>query len=393
MEHSILTAPLHELTNVDFQCDCSRRHTIKIGAIEIGSGVSSRTAELAAPYLENGPALVVCDAHTYEILGKKVHEQLVNAGLKADLFIFPDKHLHPDAFALGRLLIEASDEEKGYALLIAVGSGTLNDTTRMISGRLGLPYFIVCTAPSMDGYAGNSSPIVCRGSKISFYSHYADAIIADTAIMAQAPAWMLAAGLGDVMGKYVALADWKLAETVNGEYRCELISQFMANAVEKCAASAEAAARRDEDAIASMTDALLRAGMAMGLANVTRPASGCEHHMTHYCDIDLISRGLDYPLHGNTVGICTLAMLRFYDMARKDGLTSLYTPQAEEIREMIERIGGPTSPLEIGVDKDLFRRAMLNAKDLRPQYSMLRHVANAGLLEKYTDIVMKEMLN
>ncbi len=393
MEKNILTTPLSELTNVDIDCTCGKRHSIHIGTIEISRGASGRVAEIAAPYFAKGPVLVVCDVNTYAVLGKKIHEQLKAAGADADCYVFPEKHLHPDAFAVGRLLIEATDERRNYSLLIAVGSGTLNDITRLVSGRAGLPYFIVGTAPSMDGYAGNSSPIVCRGTKMSFYSHYADAIIADTEIMAQAPAWMLAAGLGDVMGKYVALADWKMDEDLCGAYRCEMISQFMANAVEKCAATAADVARRDPDAVGTMMEALTLAGMAMGLATVTRPASGCEHHMAHYIDIDLISRGLDYPLHGNTVGITAMAMLRFYEMARRDGLTALETPTADVVREMIERIGGPTRPAEIGVEPELFRRAMLEAKNLRPQYSMLKHVDKYGKLEEYTEVVMKEMCN
>ena len=110
-------------------------------------------------------------------------------------------------------------------------------------------------------------------------------------------------------------------------------------------------------------------------------------------DIDLISLGLDYPLHGNTVGITAMAMLRFYEMARRDGLTELQTPPADLVRGMIERIGGPTRPAQIGVESELFRRAMLEAKNLRPQYSMLKHVDKYGKLEEYTEIVMKEMCN
>ena len=393
MAIDLLNTPIAELTNVDITCSCGKNHSIHIGTIDISRNASDHVADIARPYFERGPILVVCDVNTHAVLGKKVHEQLLAAGADADCYIYPEKHLHPDAFAVGRLLIEATDERRKYGLLIAVGSGTLNDITRLVSGRVGLPYFIVGTAPSMDGYAGNSSPIVCRDTKMSFYSHYADAIIADTTVMAQAPAWMLAAGLGDVMGKYVALADWKMDEDLKGAYRCELISNFMANAVEKCAATAEAVARRDPDAIGTMMEALTMSGMAMGLATVTRPASGCEHHMAHYVDIDLISRGMDYPLHGNTVGITALAMLRFYEMARRDGLTDLETPSADTVREMIERIGGPVRPSEIGVDAELFRRAMLEAKELRPQYSMLKLAYDNGKLEEYTEIVMKEMFN
>lgn len=387
---NILTTPLSQLTDVTFDCECGKTHSIKIGSLLIGDGVSSKVAEAAEKYLP-GPILVVCDIHTDAVLGNKVAEDLKAAGAKVDKLVFEAEHLHPDATTLGRLLIEASDETKNYNLLIAVGSGTLNDVTRLVSGRLEKPYFIVGTAPSMDGYAGYSSPIVCRGSKISFYSHYADAIVADTAIMAQAPSKMMAAGLGDILGKYVSLADWKLGHDLKDEYRCELISQFMGNAVEKCAASVDGLAARSPEATQSMAEALILSGMAMGLAGVTRPASGCEHHMTHFCDIELIGAGMDYPLHGNSVGISAIAMLRFYEFARRDGLTDIMTPPAEHVRDLIKKINGPVKPCEIGISDELFRRAMMEAMYLRPQYSMLKHVAAHGKLEEYTEAVMEEM--
>lgn len=391
MSLDILHTPIEKLTQTDFECECGHRHTIRIGTIDIGPEASAHVPALAAPYFAKGPVLVVCDCHTYEVLGRKVTEDLIAAGAQTDCYVFPEQHLHPDAFALGRLFLEASDETKNYALLIAVGSGTLNDITRLVSGRLGLPYFIVGTAPSMDGYAGNSSPIVCRDTKMSFYSHYADAIVADTTILSQAPSLMLAAGLGDVLGKYVSLADWKLGADLKNEYRCEKISQFMANAVEKCAASAADAAKRDPQAVGAMMEALVLAGMSMGLAGVTRPASGCEHHITHYMDVHLIRAGLDYPLHGNSVGVSAIAMLRFYELARRDGLTKLETPPPAFVADKIRAVGGPTDPAGLGVTPELFREALLNAMNLRPQYSMLKHVAAAGKLEEYTDIVMKEM--
>lgn len=391
MNHEILRRPLAELTDVAFHCDCGHEHRIKIGALEVGPGVSAHVAGRALPYACR--VLLVADVNTFAVLGERVLAQLKDAGIDADAFVFPEEHLHPDAFAVGRLFLEASDENRRYGLLIAVGSGVLNDITRLVSGRLGLPYFIVCTAPSMDGYAGSSSPIVCRGTKLSFYSHYADAILADTDVLSRAPHNMIAAGFGDVLGKYTALADWKLGECERGEYRCELISEFMRGALETCAASAEGVAKRDPAAVGRLTEALILSGMAMGLAGVTRPASGCEHHIAHFCDIDAVAHGRDYPLHGATVGVAELAMLRFYEFARRDGLTNLETPPADTVRELLKKVGAPVRPAEIGISTELFARAIREAMHLRPQYSMLKHVAAAGKLDAYTKSVIEEMCN
>lgn len=390
MDHEILRRPLAELTDIAFNCACGHDHSIQIGTLTVGPGASKRVAEAAKPY-QARRILLVADVHTFDVLGERVLAQLKDAGLAADAYVFPEEHLHPDASAVGRLFIEASDEKADYGLLIAVGSGVLNDITRLVSGRLGLPYFIVCTAPSMDGYAGSSSPIVCRGTKLSFYSHYADAIIADTDVMSRAPREMIAAGFGDVLGKYTALADWELGERERGEYRCALISDFMRGALETCAASAEGVAARDPAAVGRLTEALILSGMAMGLAGVTRPASGCEHHIAHYCDIDAVANGRDYPLHGATVGVAELAMLRFYEFARRDGLTDIETPAADAVRKLLLAVGAPVRPAEIGISTELFRRAILEAMHLRPQYSMLKHVAAAGKLDEYTDAVIKEL--
>lgn len=392
MTHDILHRPLSELTNISFSCACGHEHRIQIGTLAVGPGASSQVAGAARAYAARR-ILLVADVHTFEVLGKSVLEQLKGAGLDTDAYVFPDQHLHPDAFAVGRLFLEASDEKADYGLLIAVGSGVLNDITRLVSGRLRLPYFIVCTAPSMDGYAGSSSPIVCRGTKLSFYTHYADAIFADTDITSRAPREMIAAGFGDVLGKYTALADWELGQRERGEYRCALISDFMRGALEACAASADGVAARDPAAVGRLTEALILSGMAMGLAGVTRPASGCEHHIAHYCDIDAVANGRDYPLHGASVGVAELAMLRFYEFARRDGLTDLETPPADTVRELLRKVGAPVRPSEIGISTELFSRAIREAMHLRPQYSMLKHAAAAGKLDEYADSVVEELCN
>ena len=84
-------------------------------------------------------------------------------------------------------------------------------------------------------------------------------------------------------------------------------------------------------------------------------------------------------------------MLRFYEFARRDGLTDLETPSADDVRALLVKVGAPVRPAEIGISAELFRRAILEAMHLRPQYSMLKHVAAAGKLNEYTDSVIKEL--
>ncbi len=390
MEKKILTMSPCDMTDLSYDCSCGRHHEIHIGELIVDRGASGEILRVARPYAQARPGrtLVVADCHTYEILGRRVEEQLAGAGLEVSSFVFPDHHLIPNAEALGTLLIEAS--EFPTALMIAVGSGTINDVTRYVSHRLGIPYIICGTAPSMDGYCGDSSPIVCRGSKVTFPCQCAEAILLDTEIMAGAPQKMITAGFGDIIGKYIALTDWKLARDVRGDYYCEGIAQLMLGAVEKCVASIDGVAARDPEAMKSLGEALCLAGMAMSLSKVTRPASGAEHHMTHCFDIDKIQRGLEYPLHGNTVGMCSIVVARFYQMARADGYVPYDVPSPEYIRGLIERIGGPTKPQDFDIDRETFHHVLMTAKDLRPRYAILKFAEEQGFLTRYADQITAE---
>ncbi len=390
MHEKILTMSPKDMTNLSFDCPCGKRHSIRIGELVIDRGASREIVRVARPYAIERPGrtFIVADVHTYEILGRQVEQQLKDAHFDVTSYVFPDEHLHPDAKTLGTLLIEAS--EFPTALMIAVGSGSINDITRFVSHRLGIPYIICGTAPSMDGYCGDSSPIICRNNKISFWGNAPAAVVLDTEILAQAPKTMITAGFGDVIGKYIALTDWKLGHDKAGEYYCPVIAQLMANAVEKCVASIDGVVNRDPDAMKDLAEALCLAGMCMTLATVTRPASGSEHNMTHCFDLDKITRGLDYPLHGNTVGMCTIAMARFYEMAVADGYVDYKLPSHDEILDMITRVGGPTKPQKLDIDRETFRHVMMTAKDLRPRYAILKHAYENGFLEKYVDKIVAE---
>ena len=209
MERKILHMSPCDMTNLSYDCSCGKHHAIRIGELLVERGASEQIVRVARPYAVERPGrtFVVADCHTYEILGRRVEQQLRDANFDVSVYVFPDHHLIPNAQTLGTLLIEAS--EFPTALMVAVGSGTINDITRYVSHRMGIPYIICGTAPSMDGYCGDSSPIVCRSNKVSFWGNCAAGILLDTEIMAQAPQRMITAGFGDIIGKYIALTDWK----------------------------------------------------------------------------------------------------------------------------------------------------------------------------------------
>ena len=116
-----------------------------------------------------------------------------------------------------------------------------------------------------------------------------------------------------MVGKYVALADWKIANIVQQEFYCETIADMTLQATQAVLRSAEGILRGDEQAYEKLMYGLLLSGLAMQMMGNSRPASGAEHHISHI--IEMEPQGLSLhsdALHGEKVGVGTLLAIREY---------------------------------------------------------------------------------
>ncbi len=77
-----------------------------------------------------------------------------------------------------------------------------------------LPYIIIATAPSVDGFASDCAPLIVKNMRVTYEAKVPNAIIGDITILKDAPMDMIAAGVGDILGKYTCLVDWKLANMI-----------------------------------------------------------------------------------------------------------------------------------------------------------------------------------
>lgn len=366
-----------ELAGIDFMCSCGKRHSVGIKKIIIESGCLQQLPQVIKE-LGAKQVFILADTNTWRVAGEKADKLLEEAGFSRNGKIFKtEKPLVPNEATIGGALaaMEAEDD-----LILAVGSGTINDTARLLSARTGIPYVIAATAPSMDGYASTVSPMILEGHKITKPAVYPTAIVADISIMKDAPAEMLTAGFGDIIGKYTALADWKLARDLKGEYYCEESAALMARALERCAENAAGLIARDPKAIQLVTEALVLSGVAMGLVGNSRPASGAEHHFAHFWEVDALNHGEEHPLHGNAVGAAAVVSASLYELGAGYLPEGFEAPDKARILSCIEAAGAWENPKDIGISPDLFCESVLHAMEIRERFTILRFLDEKGLL-------------
>lgn len=338
-----------------YDCECGKHHSTDLEFLRIGRGVVNALPEGLRAVGAKKP-MVICDQNTYEAAGEKVEEILRAAHIPYTLYMVPQhgEKLTPAEFELGSIVMHF---DNSCDFLLAVGSGVLNDLTKMTGLCSGLKTGVVGTAPSMDGYASNSSSMEVNNVKSTIYNKCPAVIICDTEIMAKAPMRMLWAGLGDMVAKYISVCEWRISNLVTGEYYCEAIAQLMRTSLKKIMANAGGIKDRDPDAIGNIVEGLVLAGMAMSYAQVSRPASGLEHYFSHVWEMRALASGGHADLHGIQVGVGTLLTLRIYDRIREikpdreKALKSVANFNNEAWEANVRRVFGATAPNVIAIEK------------------------------------------
>lgn len=389
--NEILNMTISQMPRTEFDCSCGKHHNFSVHDMSIRKGAIEDLPRMAEPF-KDGKILMVSDNHTYEVAGKRCAELLKENGFQVKELTFDkgDDILLPDETTLGRILQEQDLDVK---LMIAVGSGVLNDSVKFVTSRTGLPYIIVATAPSMDGYVADGAPIISQGYKYSPVAHLTYGLIGDTDVLQTAPQDLIQAGYGDVVGKITALADWDLAVKANGDYRCDTCVTLVDRALKKCFETAAGLKDRNEESLAALMEALTLTGVAMALVNISRPASGAEHMLSHFWEMDWIARGQNPNHHGIQVGVATPVIARFFEELEDilpEGTKELCPPH-EEIERLLGLGGAPVSPKEIGIDRELFRKSLLNGYKVRPRYSVMQYAHEHGRLEQIADKITNEI--
>lgn len=300
-----------DIGQLEGPCPCGRTHRISVRDFFLEEGALERLPRLFAkePYRSWAHAAAVCDEHTYEAAGRRVCALLP----AVRPVVLPAENLHADERGVALLQERLAADCGG---LLAVGSGTVHDLTRYVAHEGGIPFISVPTAASVDGFVSSVAAMTWHGYKKTFPAAAPVAVAADSAVIAKAPARLTRSGVGDLLGKYTALTDWKIARLVTGEYFCERICQMEERALETVSRAAGRIAAGETAACEELMYGLLLSGLAMQMVGNSRPASGAEHHCSHLWEMEVLSPHTD-ALHGEKVGVGLLLAARAYHEAEE----------------------------------------------------------------------------
>jgi glycerol-1-phosphate dehydrogenase [NAD(P)+] len=305
-------------------CECGMTHNIYVKDIIIEVDALNKLPDLLSRYFEGRfdhnyhNISVICDENTYEAAGKKIESLLVDCSI---IKLNPT-NLHADNQGVelaSRQLLNSTE------LILAVGSGTIHDISRYLAHELGIPFISIPTAASVDGFVSTVAAMTWDGLKKTLPAVSPILVIADTNVFMNAPYRLTASGISDLLGKYTALTDWKIAHLVTGEYICNRVCELEYQALnEVCSCmndlQNDQAVDKRIQAYEQLMYALLLSGIAMQMVGNSRPASGSEHHISHLWEMEVINPHID-ALHGEKVSIGLILATHIYHII-KDAIRS-----------------------------------------------------------------------
>jgi len=321
---------------------------------------------------------LVADQNTRAVLGKRVEERLRSGGIDVKTILLTGQEIAPDEHFIMQVLVQAGREERGY---LAVGSGTITDIVRFASHRTKTFFLSLPTAPSVDGYTSGGAPLVIGGLKQTIQAEPPLAIFADLPTLCAAPRPMVAAGFGDMLGKFTALADWKLGHLLWDEPYSGEIAKRVWDALQNCVDAVGEIGTASAEGVRRLLDGLAESGLCMLDFGASPPASGSEHYISHYWEMKLLQEHRPAILHGAKVGVGCLMVSRLYERIREltrdeamARLRSTPMPDRERDLQLIRVAYGPIA------DKVIAEQApfldMSGAAHSRLQQKIMDHWAD-----------------
>ncbi len=364
--------------------------------------------------------LIVCDDNTYKAAGKKIEEILYDINIKKF-------NIGKDQYAYKNLCeqLHIFCKQNNITGILGVGTGTINDICKYTAYLSEIPYIIVATAPYMDGFCYTVAELIDDGFKRTLDAKVPIAVLGDPEILDNAPKELISAGIGDLIGKYICLADWKISSLVTDEVYDEKIAEITRQSVNQAMDSIEDIINNKEGSTLKLMDALCMSGIAMAMCGSSRPASGAEHHLSHFWEMRFLALNKKQILHGTKVGISSAIISQIYhklsyvenishliknppvlnesylynsygkltdevindnypdpiEKIDRNKLVSNWTEirkilksivQPDKIRQLLKITGGSIYPSDIGIDNALVFEGVKFCRYLRPRLTMLR---------------------
>lgn len=403
-----------------------------IRSIVIKETLEGMEGSLIYPLHKNEKLGVVADRYTYEVLGRRIGSALRSERFTIEEIVWEKPHSAIEGVEELRHLSRHCDG------LIAVGSGTINDSVKYATFLDKKRYSVFPTSPQL-AYTSPTASISFGGFKKSISARPAQGVFFDLSVLSQSPIRLTRSAFGDVMCRTTAQVDWLMSHLLFTTSYRKLPYILLAYDEDALFDNATALKEGNVDAFGIIVRICALMGLVTCFTNTSHSGSMGEHMMSHY--IDMFFNDL-HPntLHGEQVGVTSLTMSRLQNRILCENIPPTLAPTkideadicarygkeigqqcieelkrkaldqekadrvnrflqenwgrfADQLREVMlptdrmwnamEEIGAPKTGRDIGLPQKFYREVVMHSREIRDRFTMLDVAWDSGMLEAF----------
>lgn len=362
----------YDFTEYGGRCSCGRSHNMVTRAAVIEPGCLKSFEQIMRDYGISGKRCTLYGENGYRATADR------HPRAEQEIVLNPE-NLHADEASTAEVLARL---EEDVEVIIAVGSGTIHDIARFCAHERGIRFVSCVTGASVDGFCSTVAAMTWYGYKKTLPAVAPEIVVADLDIIKKAPKALVRSGVGDIAAKYTALCDWRISVAVTGEYFCKRIHDLMAEATDTVMKSIPAIVAEEDKGYHDIIYALLLSGIAMQMIGNSRPASGCEHHISHLIEMGPEQLDIRFPaMHGEKTGVASIYAIREYKrLAQIEDITPFLSDYAPFPEEDLKRFLGDRLAPAILEENEQDCLAAVGKESLAAAWPQIRELI-AGLPE------------
>jgi len=413
----------------------NKQYDIGIKNIVISESLDGRETELINELYKDKRITIVSDPFTHAALGQRLFKSLdENKTNSVSEFVWETAQCSDKGVA------EIQSVTADAEVLIAVGSGTINDAVKYACFLDNKPYSVFATSP-MNAFTTATASVSFDGFKQSISCRGADGVFFDLSVIAACPPRLISAAFADVICRTTAQVDWLMSHLLLGTDYTQTPYTLLAYDEADMIANANRMLSGELSALGMLTRISAIMGLGTRFTNTTHSGSMAEHQISHYIDM---FAGDKHPRssHGEQVGIATITMstlqnrvlnnssppvmkateipvdylitrfgndmgnnmieqtkLKALTEAGADALNQRFDQEWDKLRATLAEVmlpfeqlrnamslaGCQLTPTELNLDVDFYREAVVGARYIRDRFSMLDIVDDSIGLETIID--------
>lgn len=301
-----------ELLDTSFDCECGKQHRVPVRKIIYAEDALKAIGSLLGTFTKGRKIVILADQRTWQIAGQAASKSLRQNGWDVNHLIVEDTE-HGGPVCDDHTFNCLKDELPPCDIALAVGCGVINDLTKWLTFDRKIPYAVVATAATMNGFTAANIAATLDGVKTIVFARAPLAVFAVPSVIRDAPFELTTAGLGDVIAKPVSTADWLMNHIFLDEYFCPFCSRMITDLEPAYFDHPQDIRDRKPAATEALFNTLLYSGIAMTVVGTSAPASGGEHMLSHTLDMMSSVDNNPHDLHGRQVGVGTILACALYE--------------------------------------------------------------------------------